>query len=133
MIIQESVLLSRYISGDLKKVPSCVCVFFVHQTDGSNFSLTTYMLWASCYLSIAALQIIPKLSGLKQQQSFYYFSWFLWLGVSARFELAQCLSCGYNQTVVGTGIAGGGGAGVCWISLPLHVVSGPLYVVTPCG
>lgn len=56
-----------------KKVPPCVYVLcFCSPNWGSSFSLTTYKPWASCYLSVAALQITPKRSGLKQQWSFYY-------------------------------------------------------------
>ena len=44
-----------------------------------------------CCLSIAASRIIPKLSGLKQQQPFSYFSTFLWVGSLRRAWLVQYL------------------------------------------
>lgn len=86
-----------YLEISKKKVSSCVHVFVFWFTklmvQISALPWTSYG-QVTCYLSVAALQIILKLGGLKQQTSLYYFSWFLWVGSFGRAWLVQYLSCG---------------------------------------
>lgn len=118
MITQESVSFSLYIWTCPKKCfRVCMCCLFVLQTDGSNFSLTTCEPWASCYLSVAALHNYPKTQWFNAAIIILLFLMVSVVGSFGKAWLARCLSCGCDQTVLGTGTAGNGAAGARWVSL----------------
>ena len=138
--MQESLSFPRYIgrSPPKKSVFVCACIILWLTRLMVQISTLPHTNYGQviCYFSIAALQVTPKLSGLKQQQLFYYFSQLLWVGSLGSTWLAQCVSYNWNETAVFQLLweqSHDGAAGLAGYVFPsLHVVSGPVCVIIPC-